>query len=106
VSSAHAKFTMQGVSKEILNPEEQTLISFVLAKACDSRPLVIIGSTLNSPDQQTGEQNMLDKIEITGNQENFSTLTECRRKILARHVSAVKFLQEAGNIFEELTSEI
>lgn len=106
VSSLHAKFTMQGVSKEILNPEEQTLISFVLKKACDSGPLVIIGSSLSSPDQRTGEQNMLDKIEITGDQENFSTLTECRRKILARHVSALNFLQEAGNIFEELASEI
>ncbi|XP_057821632.2 CST complex subunit CTC1 isoform X2 [Cryptomeria japonica] len=106
VIPSNSDFVILGASGEILNLEDQRLISFVLQKACNSAPLVIIGSILDSISQQTQELKKRDEIEIKTNQENFSTLTQYQIKILARDVFSISYLQEAGNCFELLKSEI
>ncbi|KAH9314283.1 hypothetical protein KI387_022910 [Taxus chinensis] len=104
--SSNLDFMMLGASKEILNPQDRRLISLVLEKACSSAPLVIIGSILDSMDRRTGGLEKCDEIEMKSDQVNFSTLTQCKLKILARDVFPINYLQEAGNAHEELMSEI
>eukprot|EP01018_Ginkgo_biloba_P015098 Gb_29049 [translate_table: standard] len=106
VSSSHAEFMIQGALEKNLKQEEQRLICYVLAKACYSAPLMIVGSVLSSAGPPNGGESKCDNVELTIDEENFSTLTQCRMRMLARDVAPISYLHEAVNIFQQLAFEI